>query len=234
MCSCPSTPMSRRQRALLQAATVAGLALLSACASVQQSARGFESPPLPQNEPLVKGPAVTTLVTPFDRALSCLDGRINKDSLRFAVGVNEVNAASLPATLDHLIDLEMAVSAGARAGAAYFMASPMLGRLKKLKDADGQPLWMPAAGDMPQAVNGYPVFVTEEIPTNLGIGLNETLVFFGNLRHLYVGERSLFAVKASEHVRFESDQTVFVGRERVAIHVVVPDAFARLVNVKVA
>lgn len=86
MCSCPSTPMSRRQRALLQAATVAGLALLSACASVQQSARGFESPPLPQNEPLVKGPAVTTLVTPFDRALSCLDGRINKDSLRFAVG----------------------------------------------------------------------------------------------------------------------------------------------------
>lgn len=86
MCSCPSTPMSRRQRALLQAATVAGLALLSACSSVQQSARGFESQPLTQDEPLVKGPAVTTLVTPFDRALGCLDGRINKDSLRFAVG----------------------------------------------------------------------------------------------------------------------------------------------------
>lgn len=86
MCSCPTTPLSRRRRALFQAATVAGLALLSACASVQQSARGFESPPLTQDEPLVKGPAVTTLVTPFDRALSCLDGRINKDSLRFAVG----------------------------------------------------------------------------------------------------------------------------------------------------
>lgn len=42
--------------------------------------------PFNENEALVKGPAVTDLVTPFDRALSCLDGRINKDALRFAVG----------------------------------------------------------------------------------------------------------------------------------------------------
>jgi curli biogenesis system outer membrane secretion channel CsgG len=38
------------------------------------------------NEPLVKGPAVMDVVTPFDRALACLDGRINKEALRFSVG----------------------------------------------------------------------------------------------------------------------------------------------------
>ncbi len=42
--------------------------------------------PLEANEPLVKGPAMMDVVTPFDRALACLDGRINKDVLRFSVG----------------------------------------------------------------------------------------------------------------------------------------------------
>lgn len=68
------------------ATAVAVLSLLSACSSLERSAVGFQPTPFTQNEALVKGPAVTTLVTPFDRALSCLDGRINKDSLRFAVG----------------------------------------------------------------------------------------------------------------------------------------------------
>ncbi len=44
------------------------------------------SVPRDKNEPMLKGPAVMDVVTPFDRALSCLDGRINKDMLRFSVG----------------------------------------------------------------------------------------------------------------------------------------------------
>ena len=58
------------------------LTLLSACSVT----RGGMSVPRNANEPLVKGPAVVDVVTPFDRALSCLDGRINKDMLRFSVG----------------------------------------------------------------------------------------------------------------------------------------------------
>ena len=58
------------------------LALLSACSAT----RGGMTVPRDMNEPLVKGPAVMDVVTPFDRALACLDGRINKDLLRFSVG----------------------------------------------------------------------------------------------------------------------------------------------------
>jgi len=61
---------------------VALVCLLSACAGTAQLA----SVDLAVNEPLVKGPAVMDVVTPFDNALSCLDGRINKDQLRFSVG----------------------------------------------------------------------------------------------------------------------------------------------------
>lgn len=58
------------------------LGLLSACAV----SRGGISVPLNVNEPLVKGPAILDVVTPIDQALACLDGRINKEVLRFSVG----------------------------------------------------------------------------------------------------------------------------------------------------
>lgn len=63
-------------------AAAALLALLSACSVT----RGGMAVPRDANETMVKGPAVMDVVTPFDRALGCLDGRINKDALRFSVG----------------------------------------------------------------------------------------------------------------------------------------------------
>ena len=58
------------------------LALLSGCSTTRVGMAVSTT----ANEPLLKGPAVMDVVTPFDRALSCLDGRINKDMLRFSVG----------------------------------------------------------------------------------------------------------------------------------------------------
>ena len=63
-------------------AAVALLALLSACSTTRVGV----AVPVNENESLLKGPAVRDVVTPFDRALACLDGRINKDALRFSVG----------------------------------------------------------------------------------------------------------------------------------------------------
>lgn len=65
-----------------QIAGTALLALLSACSVT----RGGMTVARDINEPMVKGPAVMDVVTPFDRALACLDGRINKEVLRFSVG----------------------------------------------------------------------------------------------------------------------------------------------------
>ena len=63
-------------------AAVALLAMLCACSSTRVGV----AVPISENESLLKGPAVRDVVTPFDRALACLDGRINKDALRFSVG----------------------------------------------------------------------------------------------------------------------------------------------------
>jgi curli biogenesis system outer membrane secretion channel CsgG len=55
---------------------------LTACAT----SPSMVNPALNVNEPLIGGPVIQDIVTPFDRALSCLDGRINRDVLRFSVG----------------------------------------------------------------------------------------------------------------------------------------------------
>lgn len=39
-----------------------------------------------RDEPLMSGPPITDIVTPYDNALSCLRGRINTEVLRFSVG----------------------------------------------------------------------------------------------------------------------------------------------------
>ena len=53
--------------------------MMQGCASIQ----GFTSPEA--NQPLVRGPPISDIVTPLDNALSCLDGKIKKD-YTFAVG----------------------------------------------------------------------------------------------------------------------------------------------------
>ena len=66
-------------RLALSLASVLGL---TACAT----SPAMVNPALNVNEPLIGGPVIQDIVTPFDRALSCLDGRINRDVLRFSVG----------------------------------------------------------------------------------------------------------------------------------------------------
>ncbi len=72
-------PLATRTGRLLSAAL---LCLVSACSVTRVGI----AVPARVDEPLLKGPAVVDVVTPFDRALSCLDGRINREVLRFSVG----------------------------------------------------------------------------------------------------------------------------------------------------
>jgi len=69
------------QAALLQRATALAVigSMLVGCSVPVMT-------PLDQNETLVSGPQIEDVVTPFDTALACLNGRINREALRFSVG----------------------------------------------------------------------------------------------------------------------------------------------------
>ena len=49
-------------------------------------------------------------------------------------------------------------------------------------------------------------------------GAGKKLIVYGSLRDsFYLGERRMLTVKSSEHVKFNTDQIVIKGTERVAI-----------------
>ncbi|HWV21572.1 MAG TPA: phage major capsid protein, partial [Devosia sp.] len=95
-------------------------------------------------------------------------------------------SGALPASngSDVLIDLVYALKAGYRQNANWVMNRKTQGALRKLKDADGNYLWQPAAtADGRASFMGFPLVEAEDMPN---IGANSLSVAFGDFRRGYL------------------------------------------------
>ena len=59
-------------------------------------------------------------------------------------------------------------------------------------------------------------------------GVDTPLVIFGNLRHVYFGDRRRMTMAQSTHVGFTTDQVYLRVIQRMAVTVALPEAFAVL------
>lgn len=72
-------------------------------------------------------------------------------------GVTGAVSAQPVITYDNLVDLEHSVDPAYRLNARYVLSDGALKILRKLKDADGRPLWVPVpAPGFPATINGFP------------------------------------------------------------------------------
>ena len=95
-------------------------------------------------------------------------------------------AGALPTSngSDVLIDLVYALKAGYRQNASWVMNRKTQGALRKLKDADGNYLWQPAAApDGRASFMGFPLVEAEDMPN---IAANAMAVAFGDFRRGYL------------------------------------------------
>ncbi|MFN4211632.1 MAG: phage major capsid protein [Devosia sp.] len=95
-------------------------------------------------------------------------------------------AGSLPASnaSDVLIDLVYALKAGYRQNASWVMNRKVQGTLRKLKDADGNYLWQPAAtADGRARFMGFDLVEAEDMPN---IAANAMAIAFGDFRRGYL------------------------------------------------
>ncbi|KQN72247.1 phage major capsid protein [Devosia sp. BK] len=95
-------------------------------------------------------------------------------------------AGALPTSnaSDVLIDLVYALKAGYRQNATWVMNRKTQGSLRKLKDADGNYLWQPAAAaDGRASFMGFPLVEAEDMPN---VGANSLSVAFGDFRRGYL------------------------------------------------
>jgi HK97 family phage major capsid protein len=85
---------------------------------------------------------------------------------------------------DVLIDLVYALKAGYRQNASWIMNRKVQGALRKLKDADGNYLWQPAASaDGKARLMGFELVEAEDMPD---IGANSLSIAFGDFRRGYL------------------------------------------------
>lgn len=86
---------------------------------------------------------------------------------------------------DNLIDLEHSVDIAYRGGATYMFNDDTLKILKKLKDSNGLPLWVPSTREnAPGTINGYTYQVNNDMPT----GASSKAVLFGQLSKYIIRE----------------------------------------------
>jgi len=99
-----------------------------------------------------------------------------------ATGVSGALPSSNPS--DILVDLVYALKAGYRQNASWVMNRKTQAALRKLKDADGNYIWQPAASPQGNAtLMGFPLVEAEDMPD---IGAAATAIAFGDFKRGYL------------------------------------------------
>jgi HK97 family phage major capsid protein len=98
------------------------------------------------------------------------------------VGVTGAGVAAI--TYDDLIDLEHSVNPAYRQNARFLMGDGGLKVIRKLKDADGRPIWVPIpAPGFPATINGVPYSLDLSMDDP---GAGKVPLLFGNIAAAYI------------------------------------------------
>lgn len=100
------------------------------------------------------------------------------------VGYITSGNATLINDLDKLIDLQHALKAVYRNGAAWLMNDATLATIRKMKDGDGNYIWVPGLKDgAPDTLLGKPVEIDDNVDD---IGADKYPIFFANFKRAYL------------------------------------------------
>lgn len=132
--------------------------------------------------------------------------------------VGKVGAAGQTAsvTYDDLVDLQHSIDPAYRAGAAWMMHDSSIKVLRKLKDAEGRPLWADAfesiAGmQVPGTLLGMPVIVNQDMPV---MAAGAKSILFGNFSNYLIRDvLGLRILRLNERFA-ENFQVAFLGFQR--------------------
>jgi HK97 family phage major capsid protein len=153
-------------------------------------------------------------------------GRINNTHFTVGTGASQPQGAvtaavsgkvgltgqTLSVIVDDLIDLEHSVDIAYRQGAKFMMHDSSLKVIKKLKDSQGRPLFLPGlAYKEPDTINGYNFQINNDMPV---MAANAKSILFGDFSNYWIRD-----VKAVQVVRFnekymDSGQVGFVAFSR--------------------
>jgi HK97 family phage major capsid protein len=159
------------------------------------------------------------------KALTTRIGRITNSHFTIGTGTTQPNGINHSATAgptsgttllvsyDDLVELEHSVDPAYRKTAKFMFSDVVLKQIKKLKDSQGHPLWVPGmATKSPDTVLGYEYVINQDMPA-VSSGVN--LALFGAMDNYIIREvANSFSVKRLDERYAEQNQTAFIGFAR--------------------
>lgn len=105
----------------------------------------------------------------------------------FGVGVTGATGNTTTVTYDALVDLEHSVDPAYRGSAQFALNDLTLAAIRKLKDSQNRPLWVPSvAGGVPSTINGRPYTIDNKLPAPAA---NAKSILFGDFKTGYIARR---------------------------------------------
>ena len=129
---------------------------------------------------------------------------------------------------DDLADMTTAITRSASTGARWYLHRTVWNLIRKLKGTDGHYIYSQPSGGIPGTIWGFPYELTDVMPSITDSAADTPFIIFGNLRHVYIGDRRRMTMAPSTHVGFTTDQIFLRVIQRTAITVALPEAFAVL------
>ena len=152
------------------------------------------------------------------------DGSSKPTGLRSA-SVGEVAQAGANLAYDDLVNIFYTLPEQYRDNAVFLTSSAGMKLIRKLKDSNGLPIF-----DMrDQTIFGKAVIESEDIPANLGTGVNETEIWFGDMWYYWIKDGETLFMDTDKDI--DTLQTKIVVAEAVDGVYTLPAACKKLSGV---
>jgi HK97 family phage major capsid protein len=154
------------------------------------------------------------------------NGNKKPEGFLTATGTNAINSlAAADVTADGILDLKYSLKTGYAREGAFVLNRKTLRNTRKLKDGNGQYLWMPGlAQGRPNTIDGDPY---EEFPDMPDPASGAKIMAFGAWRRAYIiVDRLAIQVVRDGLTRASSGQVKFIMRRRVGGQVVLAEAIS--------
>ncbi len=139
--------------------------------------------------------------------------------------ISEDNLAT-KITADGLINAKYGLKSQYWANAVWGFHRDGVKEIRKLKDDEGQYLWVLGLAGAPDTLLGFRVRMSEFIPNTFTTG--QLVGFFGDLSWYWIADSLQFTLQRLEELKAEQNQIEFIGRGETDGAPVLAEAFTRV------
>lgn len=139
------------------------------------------------------------------------------------------NTTYASTTWDDIADMIAATEDRYLQGAMFIMHRSVLNVLRKRTDGNDRYIWTPPSASDMGTIWGIPYVTNDNMPSTSVVSQADTqFAILGNLKHVYIGDRKEMSLYVSKDTYADSDETLAVFKERIAIDIPIAAAFTVL------